>query len=122
LCPLNIVRLSQCNFPDLIGPNILGESTSIEEIRIKLNFGNACYHSVQNLLSSHLLSTNEMIKILPVVLYECEPWSPALRDKHRLRVSENRFLRVIYGPNRKEVIGGWKKLHNDELHNLHFTT
>jgi hypothetical protein len=34
-------------------------------------------------------------------------------------VFENRVLRRIFGPKRDEVIGGWRKLHNEELHNLH---
>jgi hypothetical protein len=54
-----------------------------------------------------------------VVLYECEAWSQALREAHRLRVFENRVLRRILGPKRDEVMGGWRKLHNEELHNLH---
>jgi hypothetical protein len=41
-----------------------------------------------------------------------------LREEHRLRVFENRMLRKIFGPNRDEVIGGWRKLHNEKLHNL----
>jgi hypothetical protein len=57
--------------------------------------------------------------ILPVVLYGCETWSLALREEHRLRVFENRMLRRIFGPNRDEVTGGWRKLHNVELHNLY---
>jgi hypothetical protein len=40
-------------------------------------------------------------------------------EKHRLRVSENRVLRGIFGPKRAEVTGGWRKLHNEELHNLY---
>jgi hypothetical protein len=39
----------------------------------------------------------------------------ALKEEHRLRVSENRMLRRIFGPKRKEIIGNWRKLHNDEL-------
>jgi hypothetical protein len=51
-----------------------------EEIKSRLKSGNACYHSVQNLLSSRLLSKNIKIKVyrtvvLPVVLYGCETWS-----------------------------------------------
>jgi hypothetical protein len=42
-----------------------------------------------------------------------------LREEHRLRVSENRVLRRIFSPKRDEVTGGWRKLHNEELHDLH---
>jgi hypothetical protein len=56
--------------------------------------------------------------ILPVVLYECETWSLILREEHRLRVSENRVLRRIFGPKREED-RSWEKLHNDELQNLY---
>jgi hypothetical protein len=54
-----------------------------------------------------------------VVLYGCETWSLTLREEHRLRVFENRLLRRIYGRKRDELVGGWKKLHNEELHNLY---
>jgi hypothetical protein len=47
--------------------------------------------------------------ILPVVLYGYETWSLILREEHRLRVFENRVLR-IFGPKRNEVTGGWRKL------------
>jgi hypothetical protein len=81
-----------------------------EEIKRRLNSGNACYHSVQNLLSSRLLSKNLKIRIyktiiLPVVLYGCETWSLTLREEHTLRVFENRVLRKIFGPKRDEVPG-----------------
>jgi hypothetical protein len=56
--------------------------------------------------------------ILPVVSYGYETWSPAFREEHRLRVFENRVLRRIFGPKRDEMTGGWRKLHNEELHNL----
>jgi hypothetical protein len=70
------------------------------------------------------LSRNVKIKIyktiiLPVVLYGCESWSLTLREEHRLRVFENRVLRRIFGPKRDEVTGGWRKLHNEELHGLY---
>jgi hypothetical protein len=54
-----------------------------------------------------------------VVLYGCETWSLTLREEHRLRVFEDRVLRRIFGPKRDEVTGGWRKLHNEELHNLY---
>jgi hypothetical protein len=95
-----------------------------EEIRSRVNSGNACYHSVQSLLSSHLLSRIVKVKIyktviLPVVLCGCETWSLMLREEHRLRVFENRVLRRIIGPKRDKVMGEWRKLHNEERHNLY---
>jgi hypothetical protein len=55
---------------------------------------------------------------LPLVLCGCETRSLTLREEHRLRVSENKVLRRIFGPKREED-GSWIKLHNDELHNLY---
>jgi hypothetical protein len=52
-------------------------------------------------------------------LYGSETWSLTVREEHRLRVFENRVLRRIFGPKRDEIIGGWRKLHNEELHNLY---
>jgi hypothetical protein len=60
--------------------------------------------------------------ILPLVLYGCETWSQTLKEEHGLRVFENRVLRRIFGPKRDEVTGGWRKLHNEELHNLYSST
>jgi hypothetical protein len=57
--------------------------------------------------------------VLPVVLYGCETWSPTVREEHKLRVFENRVLSRIFGPKRDGVTGGWRKLHNEELHNLY---
>jgi hypothetical protein len=57
--------------------------------------------------------------ILPAVLYGCETWSPTLWEKYGLRVIENRVLRRIFGVKRGEVTGGWRKLHNKELHDLY---
>jgi hypothetical protein len=54
-----------------------------------------------------------------VVLYGCEIWSLILKEEHRLRVFENRVLRRMFGPKRDEVTGDWRKLHNEELHNLY---
>jgi hypothetical protein len=45
--------------------------------------------------------------------------SLTLREEHRLRVFENRVLRRIFGPKRDEVTGGWRKVHNEELHGLY---
>jgi hypothetical protein len=57
--------------------------------------------------------------ILPVVLYRCRTWSLTLREEHRLRMFENRVLRRIFRPKMDVIIGGWRKLHNEELHNLY---
>jgi hypothetical protein len=72
---------------------------------------------------SPVLHKNLKIKIhktviLPLVLYGCETWSLTLGEEHRLRVFEKRVLRKIFGPKREED-GSWRKLHNDELHDLY---
>jgi hypothetical protein len=95
-----------------------------EKIKSRLNSENACYHSVQSLLFSCLLSRNVQVKIyktiiLPVVLNACETWSLTLREENRLKVFENRVLRRIFGPKRGEVTVEWRKLHNEELHILY---
>ena len=79
---------------------------------------------MQNLLSSSLLSQNLKIKIyrtiiLPAVLCGCETWSLTLREERRLRVSENRMLRRVFGTKREEVTEEWRKLHNEELSDLY---
>jgi hypothetical protein len=67
-----------------------------DEIKRRLNSGNACYHSVQNLLSSRLLSEN--LKIMYVLLYGCETCSLTVKEVHRLGVFENRTLKRIFEP------------------------
>jgi len=67
-----------------------------------------------------LLFKNLKIKIyrtiiLPVVLYGCETWSLTLREEWKLRVFENMVLRRIFGPRRNEVMGEWRRLHNEKL-------
>ena len=59
------------------------------------------------------------IIISPLVLYGCETWSLTLREERRLRGFENRVLRGIFGAERDEVTGEWRKLHNDELNDLY---
>ena len=96
-----------------LGTILTNQNSIAEEIKSRLRSGNSCYHSVQNLLSSRLLSKNLTIKvyrtlILPVVLYGCETWSLTLREERKLRVFENRVLRRIFGPRRDEVTGEWR--------------
>jgi hypothetical protein len=57
-----------------------------------------------------------------VVFYGCETWFLTLREKHRQKAFENRVLMRIFGPKRDEIIGGWKKLLDEELHNLYSST
>jgi hypothetical protein len=58
---------------------------------------------------------------MPVVLYGCGTWSLTLREERRLMVFENMVLRRIFGTNRDEVAGEWRKLHNEEFNELNFS-
>jgi hypothetical protein len=71
------------------GTTLTDQNCKHKEIKSRPNSGNACYHSVQSLLSSRLLSRNLKVKIykiiiLPVVLYGCETRSLTLGEEHRL--------------------------------------
>jgi hypothetical protein len=70
------------------------------------------------------LSKNLKIKvqrnvILPFVLYVYETLSLTWREERRLRVSENRVPRKIFGPKRDEVTGEWREVHKEELSDLY---
>ncbi|KAJ4443868.1 hypothetical protein ANN_05655 [Periplaneta americana] len=130
----NIVRNGNIKTGDLsfeevekfkyLGATVTNINDTREEIKRRINMGNACYYSVEKLLSSSLLSKNLKVRIyktviLPVLLYGCETWTFTLREEHRLRVFENKVLRKIFGAKRDEVTGEWRKLHNTELHALY---
>ncbi|KAJ4443710.1 hypothetical protein ANN_05385 [Periplaneta americana] len=130
----NIVRNGNIKIEDLsfeevekfkyLGATVTNINDTREEIKRRINMGNACYYSVEKLLSSSLLSKNLKVRIyktviLPVLLYGCETWTLTLREEHRLRVFENKVLRKIFGAKRDEVTGEWRKLHNTELHALY---
>jgi hypothetical protein len=107
-----------------LGTTLTDQNYKRKEIKSRLNPGNVCYHFVQSLLPSCLLSRNVKVKIyktiiIPAVLYGCETRSLTLREQHRLRVFENRVLMGILGPKRNEVMGEWRKMYNGELHNLY---
>jgi len=93
-----------------LGTTLTNQKCIAEEIKRRLKSGNACYHSVQNRLSSRLLSKNLKIKIyrtiiLPFILYGFETWSLTLREERKLSVFKNMVLRRIFGSRRDEVTG-----------------
>jgi hypothetical protein len=80
--------------------------------------------TVQKFLSSRLLSKNAKIKlyttiIVPVAVYGCEIWSLILREEHKLTIFEIIVLRRIFGPKWDGVTGGWRKLPNEQVHDLY---
>ncbi|KAJ4452210.1 hypothetical protein ANN_03728 [Periplaneta americana] len=102
----NIVRNATIKIGDLsfeevekfkyLGATVTNQNDTREEIKRRINMGNACYYSVEKLLSSSLLSKNLKVRIyktviLPVVLYGCEIWTLTLREEQRLRVFENKW-------------------------------
>jgi hypothetical protein len=115
----NIIK-SMAQFKYL-GMSATNQNLIQEEIKRRLNSGNASYHSVQ--LSPHLLLKNVNIRyntvILLVALYGCGTWSLTLRKEYRLRMFEKRVLRRIFGLKKDEVTGGWIKQHNEELCDLY---
>jgi len=126
---IHSVRTDNTNFERVeefkyLGTTLTNHTSIAEEIKSRLRSRNACYHSVQNVLSSMLLSKNQKIKIyrniiLPFVLHGCGTWSLTLREKRKLRVFENMVLRRIFGPRRDEVMGEWRRLHNEQLNDLY---
>jgi hypothetical protein len=122
------IRIANESFENVVkfkylGMTLTNQNDIRDEIKNRLNSGNACYYSIQNLLSSCFVSKNLKIKIyktviLPVALYGCETWSLTLGEEHGLRVFDNRVLRRIFGTKREED-GSRRKLQNDELHDLY---
>jgi hypothetical protein len=97
-----------------------------EEIKSKLNLGNARNHAVQNIFSSCVSPKNTNFKIyrsinLSAVLYGSATWSLMLREEHGVKVFENRMLRKLLGPKMDKMTGGWKKLHGNSLTFVLFT-
>ena len=109
-----------------LGVKVINTKDIREEIKRRINMGNACYYSVEKILSSCLLSKKLNIKtyktiILPVVLYGCETWSLTLEEVRRLKVFENKVLRKIFEAKKGEITDEWRRLHNAELQALYFS-
>jgi len=120
-CNESFRKVEQTRYLRTTLPN---ENCIHKKIKSRLKSGNTCYHSVQNNLSSSLLSKNGKIKIyrsliLPFVLYGFETWSVTLSEEYRLRVFKNRMLRRIVGPKRDKVTGEQRKLHSQQFYDLY---
>jgi hypothetical protein len=105
-----------------VGTNLTNQNSIWEEIKSRLQSGNACYHSVQDLLSCSLLSRNTDSDIQNYNFACCcvwvQSWSLILREECRLGVFENRVRRRIFGPERDQLTGEWRRLHGEELNGL----
>ena len=90
-----------------LGKTLTDQYSIQEENKRRLKSGNACYHSVGNVLSSSLLSKTLKTEIynFACFLYGFETWSRILMEERRLRVFENRVLRRIFGPKIDEITG-----------------
>jgi len=125
----HIVKIDSSSFESVeefkyLGTTLMNQNSIQEEIKSRSKSGNACYHVVQNLLSSSLLSKNVKTeiyrpRILSVVMYGCETRSLTLKKESCLRVFKNRVLRRVFGPKRNEVTGVWRKLPNEKLNDLY---
>ena len=91
-----------------LGVTVTNTKDISEEIKRRINMGNACYYPLEKILLSRLLykklevNTYKTI-ILTVVLYACETLSPILRDGNRLKVHKNKVVRKIFGAKRDEI-------------------
>lgn len=97
---------------------LINQNCIDEEIKCRSNSRDACYHSIQNLSSSNLLSKKTKTKtlrtiILSFVLHECETWSLTLIEEHKLGLFLNR---ILSGPKRDELRGEWRRLHDEDLY------
>ena len=103
---------------------LTNQNSNEEDNHSTLQSGNACCHSVKNLLTSSLLSKIINIKtlrtvILSFILYGYENWSLTSMEEHLLRVFQSKVLRRIFGPKMDEVAGEWRELYNEKLNELY---
>jgi len=108
-------------FGNKLSKSKFDSGTNKEQFAVReclLSFG-AEYNLYFSVLSKNIKIQIHKIIILSVVLNGCETWSLTLREERWVRVFENRVLIRIFGPKRDEIIGEWRKLHNEELNDLH---
>jgi hypothetical protein len=98
----------------------LGTTLNIfEDIKSRMRSGTACCHLVQNRLSFSMLSRNMKIKIDSTNLACCFLWAklgPSYWGNLGQGCSRIGFLRKTFGPKRDEIIGEWRRVSNEELH------
>jgi hypothetical protein len=106
----NTLLLEKVKTFKYLGSLLTSQNSIRQEIKCRFKEENSCYCSVQTL---RLISKNLKIKVyktiirlLSVVLDDCEAWSLILREECRLRVFENRILRRIFGLKKDENGGG----------------
>jgi hypothetical protein len=112
------MKIANRSFEDMAQSRYLGtqqhQNLIQEEITRRFNSHNACYHSVQNLKNVKIRIYKNIT--LSGVLYGCETWSLTLRQVHKMGVFENMVLGRISRERRDEMVGGWRKLRNEEHH------
>jgi hypothetical protein len=101
-----------------LGTTLTNQNSIHEEIKGRLKSGNASYHSVQNILSSSLLSKSVKMKVYRTIIFLVFCTVVKLVRSY-WRSFENRVLRRIFEPKRNEVTGEWRRLHNKELYALY---
>ena len=118
-----LVPILFSSFYSRFGSEYLSPTLLSKDIKIKIQNSNfvCCFVWVWNLVA-HVEGGKYRTVILSVFLCGCETWSLMLREEHRPTVFEKRVLRRIFGPKREEGSGDWRRLHNEELHDLYCST
>ena len=114
----NVIKYGSLNLLESSGPLRACYGTALFRTMVLKHILNA-FHIISEILKKKSVPKTERIINLPVVLYGCETWSLTLREECRLRVFENMVLRKIFGLKWDEVTGEWRRLHNEQLNDLH---